>query len=454
MKLHIDTVLTKHGFTLELNTSRHPVVYPETVWEKFPKTLQKPYSELIAFMTTIHYAFRRHIQIQYHFPAPLGESFFMYALILAMPENLFDYPDSARKTSDYLRYPLNSFYKTIFTGHTHQMPLSSYSYSPEANVAILPFSFGKDSLLTYALCKELGIKAAPFYMIEENKIYENNLKLDLINKFRKEFGAEVHKFRVPLQELRQKKGMGWGWDTFLTQYTMFLIPFLHFYKAKYFFWSNEYDRNFTALDREGYLINQTFDQSGRWMQSLNTVLRLYGVNAKLGSLIDSLSELGVIQVLHTRYPSVAKYQTSCLNEADTAATQRWCGKCEECAKVYVFLIALGIDPQRVDFRNNLLQKTNNTLFPILFAQGKGTSRWIDKFPYYRDEKLWAFYLIYKRGLKGRAINVFKKRYFSQINQKAAQLSKTYMRVNQSLTTSKELFPQIRTIFQEELKKFK
>ena len=451
MRITVNTRLTKTGFDVIVQKKVHAVNYPPEVWQAFPQEFKQPYSEFVAFIRTIHSTFTPSVTIHYLFPPPLGEALFNYGLILAMPENLFDYPKSKRKTSDYLRLGFNSFFKSEFTGIAPPLTQTK-AYLPQKNVALLPFSFGKDSLLTYALGKEIGLKFTAIFFIDADKVFENKHKLRLSKKFTREFMQDILLFKVPIQNLQQARGFWWGWDLMLTQYTIFLIPFMHYYRPQYFLWSNEYDRNFTANDEEGFITNPTFDQSGHWMQTLNSILRLYGINTQLGSLIDSLSELGVLAILHQRFPETAKYQSSCFNEAPTSATQRWCGDCDECAKVYVFLKAIGVDPQTVDFKDDMLNRRGKSLYAIFPEKQKTEDYWQDKFPFFREEKLYAFYLAHLRGTRGKYIEQFRKLYLQVAQEKSSGWRRTYFSMHPSQSCPETLLDRAVPIFTNELEK--
>lgn len=452
MKYIIGVKETDHGFTVQVNKRNYSVNYPQEIWQSFPKDLHLPFAEFIAYMTTVRYAFSPKNFVTYMFPCPWGEAFFAYGLLMAAPENLFDFKRKNIKTTDFLKPIFNSFYRMEFTGHAREYPNITYKHM--GNKAILPFSFGKDSLLTYALCKQLHITPIPIYFVDPIRIYENGHKLRMIKEFNAEFAETIQTFPLPLTDLRQMGGAWWGWDIFLTQYTFFLVPYMHYYKARYFFWSNEFNRNDIDLDAEGFLVNQTFDQSARWMQSLDTALRIFGCSAKLGSLLETLSELAVLDLLHRRFADIGKYQTSCFNEKSTSKTQRWCGKCDECAKVFLYLTALRINPARVDFKDNMLKKRGASLFDLFPKQNRAASFWLNKFDFVHKEKLYAFFLAEKFGVKGYFISQFKKRFLPIIEKQRRQLEADYFSLHSARTVPEELTKRIQKICSGELEKFR
>lgn len=445
MKLTVDVKLVKNGFIVVVGKRSHPVVYPLSVWQVMPPLLRLPYAQFIAFISTVHLAFRARNKVVYLFPAPLGEPLFYYGLFLSMPENLLDFENSL-KTSDYLKFVFNSFFKIEFTGHSQSLPLMSYRPS---KTALIPFTFGKDSLLTYALCQEVGIIPIPIFLIEQHNTYENTHRYRLIPQFTQEFGTTVTTFTVPLQEFKQRGGLWWGWDIFLTQYTFYLIPFLYYYRAGYFLWSNEFDRSIVQPDNEGFLLAPTFDQTPRWLQVLETGLRLFGSDAKVASLLEPLTELAVHHVLHHRYPNLAKYQTSCNHDTKSAAVRRWCGECVSCAEDYLMLKAIGSDPAVVDLRVNMMAKNKRNYFYIFKKKSRNLRR-LSSFTFFRDEQLLSFYLAYLRGARGGIMDEFKKTYLPIAKIRLKSLVRRYMTAVDGLSTPEELSKYLQPLFRKEL----
>lgn len=449
MKIRVWVSLVRNGFRVHINKKICPVSYPPDIWADFPESLRVSFAEFIAFFTTLHLSFNKKTTIEYLFPAPNGEALFYFGLVLSQPENLLDFSNHL-KTSDYIRTIFNSFFSISFTNHPRQITPETFCYQPRKKTALIPFTFGKDSLLTLALCKELRIQTFPIFLVENRKEYENNHRYILGKKFSEDLGESIIFFEVPMQRLKQNRGLWWGWDIFLTQYTFFLIPFLHHYKPAYFFWSNEQDRNIIQPCSEGFLVNPTFDQSARWMQVLNTGLHLFGCNTKLGSLLEPLTELTVHHVLHHRYPAFGKYQTSCNNEKHSARLKRWCAQCITCAEDFVYLLALGIDPKTVDYQDDLLSRKKKKLFYLFGNQTESANIETKDFTFFRNEQIYAFYLAYKRGIRGKLMDEYIKKYlsFAQKNQKLFQ--RQYVSIYKDMTVPEELRSTLLPIYKEEI----
>jgi hypothetical protein len=374
----------------------------------------------------------------------MNESFFSYGLLFAMTENLLEYPKT--KTADYLRVILNSYYRRSFTGHADQIDWRKVGYTPKENVAIVPFSFGKDSLLTLGLCRDLKIETIPVFFLEPENTMENKNKIKLIREFKKKEGTEVSTIEVPQASLRMSGGYDWGWDNFLTHYTLILIPYMYAYRASYFFWSNEYNREITSVDSEKFVTHQTFEQSTRWLQVLEASLRSFGANVEVASLLERLPELTVLGMLHARYPRLASYQLSCLNDAPQSAHKRWCGNCYECGKVAVYLGALGINPRNVDLTDNMLTPRSRKHFYIFTPDD-----FHNTFAFNRDEHLYVFGKSAKRGVKGKLIEEFLKKYGKGAKKNESAWRKRYVTLYPAINTPAELQSSLEKIFAGEIR---
>ena len=314
--------------------------------------------------------------------------------------------------------------------------------------SLMPMSFGKDSLLTYAIASELGLSPHPIFIEEPTCPRQNSKKKKLLSSFSKEFTHKITRFPNNLGFLRQGSSMMWGWDMLLVQYTTLFLPFVYHDKSAYFFWSNEQSSNEHALNHEGYLINSTHEQSIQWLLNLNNLYRMFGINTNISSLIEPLHELIILSILHNRYPDIGKYQLSC---DDEKTTHRWCGNCFECARVYLFFSALGIDPKSVGLMENMFAGKKKELF-YLFSK-HNTDQLNIVFQSY-GERLLAFYLAYKRGAKGALIDEFVKKLLPKVEKQKSKLFAKYFTLHEMDTIPTTLRSPLKKIYREELARIK
>ena len=112
---------------------------------------------------------------------------------------------------------------------------------------------------------------------------------------------------------------------------------------------------------------------------------------------------------------------SCFSEEE-ARKRRWCGVCEKCARIYIFLKALDISPERVGFyQNDMLSLKKKNLYVIFNGENDSSSYGGSGLG--KDEQLLAFYLAYKNGVKGQLIDLFKKNYLKEVEEKKKSLLK-------------------------------
>lgn len=232
----------------------------------------------------------------------------------------------------------------------------------------------------------------------------------------------------------------WGWDMLLLQYTILLLPFVFNEKPAYFFWSNEQSTNEHAVNREDYLVSSTHEQSVQWTLNVNNLYRMFGVNTTISSLLEPIHELFILSILHKRYPEVGKYQLSCDSER---TKYRWCGYCFECARVYLFFSALGIDPKSVGLMENMFTKKKEDLF-YLFSKHKTD----------QSERLLAFYLAYKRGVQGALMEKFVKTLLPRVEKQKSKLFAKYFAIHEMNTIPTALQTPLSKIYTEELARLK
>ena len=268
----------------------------------------------------------------------------------------------------------------------------------------------------------------------------------------------------------------------MTEYVFLMLPFAYRYSSKYLFLGNERSCNYYALDKYGNKCYPSFDQSSEWMLEINKMLGSFG-NARVGSLVEPLDDLAILKILHRRYPKLAKYQYSCFpDESKKIENERWCCNCSKCARLYIMLKAIGVDPRNIGITKNMLEKDSKYLYSIFnkksqtkvevffkpqtrvaqtakagvlnpsLSNKKGKKTLYDEIGVGRKEQLYAFYLAYKKGAKGKLIDEFKKMYIGLAKEKEDEWRKEFFSVHSSPTIPQNLKTKINSIFKEELGK--
>ena len=446
--LEIRRKVLHNGIEITLGRKDYYLTYPQSIWKEFPDVYRQNFADSVTYFLTMHLSLSDHKKILYNFPPPPTESFFFKGMVYSMPETALT--DSGVTVSKLLRQLYNTHFNIEFNSRPRYARFKNVNRNTTQK-AIIPFSFGKDSLLTFALSRELGIEPFPIFFREPRSPYENRHKYRLAQRFLSEFDVDVNIFPVTPGWLRQTTGKWWGWDLLLTQYTLLLIPYIFGTRSKYLFWANEASCNDVFVDTEGYCVNPVFEQSYQWLLSTNAIAKIMGSNSIFASLLEPIHELSIIKILHHRYPKIAKYQLSCFADEDPAKTKRWCGVCTKCARIYIFMLAHGIDPKRVGFRENMLVLKKKNLY-TLFADGKG----IKDSAYAEsglgsDEQMLAFLMAYRRGVKGPLMDFFKKKFLKSARKNEKKLRRIYFGIHTTKTLTYDLAKPLLKIYNDELK---
>ena len=426
MSIHIYRKIIKNGVEIKIKNKKIQLVYPTPIWEKFPRTLHKIFADTTAYLFTWQLPLINKDTLVCHFSNSLLENLFFKILIYSIPMNIFD--DNQLKTSELIKDFLNLNFLSQFKGNFFSSFTSGKKIKAKLKErAILLFSFGKESLLTYGLLKEMKIEPILIFIKEPLSQFENIHKKKLAKDFFNDFKDKVCFFPIDLGLLRQNTGMYWGWEIILSQYIFLLVPYLFYYQCKYLFLGNEQSCNFYLPDKEGFFINPVFEQSLKAMEILQNIPKQFFIKTLISSLVLPIHEIFITYILHYRYSNIGKYQMSCFSEEETAKRNRWCGQCEKCARIYIFLKALNINPKKVNFvKKNMLSLKKEKLY-VLFNRNSVDSAYGSS-GLGRDEQLLAFYLAYKNKVKGQLIDKFARLYLKEAKKKKHKLIKTYFNI--------------------------
>lgn len=450
--VHIRRNIIHNGVEISVGRKTYYLTYPPNIWINVPEVYRQTFADTLTYFLTRHLTLLNSHKIIYHFPPPVTEPFFFKGLLNSMPENVLVQKNGV-STGDLMQKLYNSQFQTEFIGRPRYARFKNVNRNSWTR-AVIPFSFGKDSLLTFALSQELGIKPYPIFFREPRSPYENLHKTRLAKKFYDEFEIDINFYPVTAGWLRQVEDMYWGWDLLLTQYTLLLIPFIFGIRSRYLFWGNEQSCNETFVDREGYIVNPVYEQSHNWLLLSNATAKVLGCNAIMASLVEPVHELAIMKILHLRYPEIGKYQMSCFADEEESKTRRWCGVCSKCARMYIFMLALGISPQTVGFTENMMIKSKKHFFAV-FADRKSTKdSAYDQSSAARDEQLLAFQMASKQGVKGDLLKEFEKSAAKEARRREESLRQKYFGIHTTSTLTYELKKPLLKIFEEELRELR
>ena len=451
--LHIYSKVTDIGVEISFRDMPYPIKYPTHVWEATPKETRTALKDNLALATTMHLPLIFDSpRIVYHSGCPLLEPYFVQNFLKDIPSCT---EVDGTSTDEAVRNFFNIDYQFLDSDvvYPSRQPVDSPSG------ALVGTSFGKDSLLTYAVADEIGLEPEMVYVIEQSMTYEQKHKTELAHRFKNEFGKqlkilkhETGKFRdcpylgVPFTE------MGWGLQT--TEYALELIPFAYALKSKYLLFGNEQTAASTYIDSEGrWTVHPCYDQSHRWTVHIDQITQTFsGRSVNTGSVIEPLMDMMIQYILAHRYPEIAKYQMSCFTETEAGRDYHWCHNCSICAKMYLMCVGSGIDPQKIGLRVNMLEPEYKRFF-TLFG-GESITMTYAHTKVGRDEQLFAFYLAAKRGVKGGLVEEFKASpLLQEAKDREEELHKTFCTLHTSISVPKELRNMVNSIYKEELDSF-
>jgi len=451
MKLAIKP--NNNGLVINFKDKNFHLKYPEKIWENFPESIKKIYIDNYLFLKSVHLPLILDVdKIKLNTSLPLLKSFFLTMQFMDIPS--FSYMDKILPNEYFKR-----FFNSTFKFKDNNVKYPGLNFSLKDNSSIVSFTFGKDSLLTLALLRELNFESIPIWIEEEGAPIENRFKNRLIKKFKEEFDIKIEKIYNETMLLHSYHYLGisaernYSLSHLLTEYAFLMIPYLYNYRSKYLFFGNEQSCNASFISDSGFRCYPVYDQSVEWMCEINKMLNILLKNKfYVSSIVEPLHDLAIVKILYKRYPEFAKYQYSCFPDETTINNfKRWCCFCSKCARLYIIFKALNINTKKVGFRNGMLSKNHKSYYSI-FGVNVDDSAY-DVSGVGRDEQLLAFYLAHKNKIKGELMDEFKKRFLPEAKEREDELIKKFFYVHKSMTLPKKLKRKIMPIFKEELSDF-
>lgn len=445
--LVVDAKITEEGIDVILNKDRFKIIYPTEIWENYDKTLKQVLTENIAYSSTmfIPQMFDMH-EIHYKTARPISETFLF-------KNGAYDMPICAitdKKSSlDYVKKFFNT--RPIYKKNKISIPVQREIKKKTKKIAIIPFSFGKESMLSFSLCREIGITPILVNFIEPSNKYEYFHKKILIKKFENEMNMKVYTVQYNPGILRYGKywnlntELGWGLQT--TEYALMSLPFAEYFNADYIILGNEQSCNDIFFDKEGMMsYKAAYDQHSDWTQQQGLLASLIlGRKIEVVSFMESLYEIAINKILHRRYPEDGKYQMSCMADNKNAKNNRWCQKCVKCGYIYALCCAFNLDLKKIGFTKNLFDKKHSNIYNHFF-------NYDPKAPAYgsQEELGLAFYFSLLNGFRGYSIEKFKKTLLPRFEKNKKIYIKKYLGINKCPNIPEEYKKNLLKIYKEEL----
>lgn len=434
---------SENGVLLNADNKLFSLEYPREIWDNYPSSLKELFLDNFSFISTIVMPLVAEInEVDYNTSKPLFEEVFRNSILKDIPSAVEDYKDRSEDV-------INKFLKIKYNFKDKNVKKPELNNNFDER-AVLSMSYGKDSLASLGVCREVGLESAGFYVNDCVSPSENEIKIEFSKKISEEFNVPIHVIKNEIEKINDfeywKKEEGCLSYSHLIAEICFLSSVLNnFYKAKYFVMGNENGMTKSFVNKDGYKCYISYDQSPAGMERLNKMMNLMG--SRVGSVILPLDELSIIKILHNRYKELGKYQTSC-NGLDNSDRKRWCLDCDECAIIFLLLKANNIDVKSVGLEEGMFDKKFKKFF-ILFG-GTEVSRY-HKIDFVRDEELLAFYLAYRNKARGYLIDKFKERFLEEAKEREDELYKNVFSAHKvDLGMSKKIEKEVWSIYREEL----
>ena len=447
--LAIKSEITDEGITISTKGKKYKIVYPKEIWNDYSETNKEFLLDNLTFIKTCYLAASQNKKgIIYSTSLPLMDTF-------NFKSTMYDIPSTAMmdnaKTAEYIKRFLNSDF--IFSSYDAVIPEITRrrkQAQKKKTVAVIPFTAGKESLLTLGLCLELGIKPVPVYIDEDPEHPETKHKEDIMKTIEKDYGIKVYRLTSETGKrlrLGENPDNNWGIGSQMIGYLLELMPFVEYFDADYVLFGNEYGCEEFIYDKEGYKSSFCFDQRSEWTKQMSSITKLITNNrTEVGSIVSPLYEIGLLKILHTRYPFLAQMQMSCFSDTEEGKDNIWCGNCPKCGWLFAFFKALGIDTYKVGYKDDMFKKAYIKNFSV-FGGDETYSK--EALGNGAEEQAFAMCLAAERGEKGELIEEFKKMpVYDKIKANFKNLQKKYFSQYESVTVPYELKERLMDLFEE------
>lgn len=229
-------------------------------------------------------------------------------------------------------------------------------------------SGGKDSLLSYALLKELGKDVHPIFGNESGRHW-----FTAVNGYRYQQAVEPNTTKVWMNSDRLFAWMlrhlpfirpdfatvrADDYPIRLWTVAVFLVGVLPLMKKRgigRLIIGNEYDTT-RRLHHEGIPhYDGLYDQSRFFDEAFSRYFSTKGWGIEQFSILRPVSEFMIQKILTQRYPDLQANQLSCHAAHEEEGRMRPCGRCEKCRRIVGMLSVMGGDPRRCGYTGEQIE---------------------------------------------------------------------------------------------------
>ncbi|MBW2966186.1 hypothetical protein KY342_03720, partial [Candidatus Woesearchaeota archaeon] len=233
--------------------------YPSQIWKAYPKKEKAFFIDNLAYSNTVCTPLVSGVgKINYNTSKPFVKNYINESVLRDIPSAVEDYPVHTSEMIKRFRkvkygFKDNRIKKPIFSGETYEK-------------AIVPFSCGKDSLLTLAVCDEIGLEPIAVYFNDTVSPSENRIKINYLKKINKKIGIKIEIVRNEIEKLNDFEFLGKdegviGYSHLVFNFCLLSLPINYFYNAKYTVLGNEEGLNLKFRNKDGIWCYPSYDQS-------------------------------------------------------------------------------------------------------------------------------------------------------------------------------------------------
>ena len=394
--MFFNVIQTDDGFSIELTGQKWQA---DTCALKFPADIWDAYRgkaslvRELAYVTTLATPLMlNHGRVQYNTASPEFLHTYIQSFERAIP-NLVE-PIPEENAHEILQRVRNL--ELNFNGPP-AVDSFQFNTSPSPGKVILPFSFGKDSLLTLGLLRDAGYTVIPVIIDERVLPRGFAMKTRFCQMLEKETGIRCHVVTNQVQLLSDYQVLEVD-PTRLYQvqvyfvYLLAMLPFCAYYGAPFIAMNNEYANTLQTMHKNNILTPKRTMQGKEMTRILSRMTKKI-TDGRVGvvNLLGGLGDFAIHRLLHERFPRLGQYRISC--HMEMTEHRRWCHGCERCARAFLFSKALGYDIPQMGFEHTLLEEEHAEFFS-LFHDYQSSDR-------YRKwnamEEAVAFHLAEKNG---------------------------------------------------------
>ncbi len=453
-KIKIDSLVRRNGFNIVFGgENRYGVRYDTEIFSGLNLNLKKTLADNFVYARTRQLAFGVDPVMEYQFARPDLADFADFGIVK-------DFGKIADANGQKTKKFINAFQADKKKKISYSVDRRRYPLIPQkqtlANRAILAISFGKDSLLSYGLAKELGIDCRLVFVREMENLnsVEAKFKRRIIRDFIKKESVQISYLYDNADEIFMSKVLNRKIKEFdntngMLAFLLELLPLAYYHRAKYVIFGNEANFSDYFINRDGYKAFPSFDQSVVYAKKLNQYLmRCTRGNLQSVSLVEPLYNLAEMRILHHRYPDLLQYLMSCSPEK--RGSEKWCYECPMCAKAYLYFVAVGGVPKQIGFNRNFFEKKYLRQYALFSTE---MPRAYEKPPAVRDEQLLAFLLSYRRGIRGDLMELFVKNFLFEAKKREKSLRQKFFSLHAFASVPGCYEKKLSNIFKTELKEF-